>query len=338
MQVSKDVSLRPFNTFHIDAKASWLAQVREEEHLFEVYQSAEYQDIPKIVLGGGSNVLITGAQKRMVLKMEIPGIEILKEDSHHSWIRVGAGEDWHEFVMWSIDHGLSGVENLSLIPGTVGAAPMQNIGAYGVEIKEVFDYLEAFDIENKRIVTFDNKQCRFGYRYSIFKGDLKDKYIITHVVFKLNKHPKYNIEYGALRDTLKQLGYEQLSVRAISNSVIHIRQSKLPDPREIGNAGSFFKNPIIEKDHFDSIAEAFGNVPSYPVSEKWVKIPAAWLIDTAGWKGFRKGEIGVHEKQPLVLVNYGRGNGRDILLLSEEIQKSVQQKFGIKLQREVNVI
>lgn len=338
MQVSKDVSLRPFNTFHIEARAPWVAHIREEEHLFDVYQAAQYHHLPKIVLGGGSNVLLTGLGDRMVLRMEIPGIEILKEDSHHSWVRVGAGEDWHEFVLWCIDHGLSGVENLSLIPGTVGAAPMQNIGAYGVEIKEVFDYLEAFDVNNQQLVTFDNKQCRFGYRYSIFKGELKDKFIITHVVFKLNKFPKFNIEYGTLRDTLKKLGYEQLSIRAISQAVIHIRQSKLPDPREIGNAGSFFKNPIIEKEHFDSIKEVFGNAPGYPVSGKWIKIPAAWLIDTAGWKGYRKGDIGVHVNQPLVLVNYGDGKGNDILKLSEEIQKSIQQKFGINLQREVNVI
>ena len=269
--------------------------------------------------------------------MRIEGIEIVRETDHHVFVRVGAGEQWHQLVMWSIDLGLSGLENLSLIPGTVGAAPMQNIGAYGVEQKQHFYELEAYEISSKQVVKFKNADCQFGYRYSIFKAKLKGQYIITSVTYKLSRRPVFNTSYGAIKTTLEEMGVETLTPEAISRAVIHIRQSKLPDPAVIGNAGSFFKNPVIETSHLEALREVYEDVPSYPVSGEWVKVPAAWLIEKAGWKGKREGKVGVHEKQPLVLVNYGGGDGMQIYKLSQKIQKSVQGMFGISLQREVNV-
>jgi len=338
MVIHRNVSLKPFNTFGIDVSAQLFVNIEEIEDLKEVYLSDKFMSYPKLVIGGGSNILLTGNQRKCVLRMRIEGIEILKEDSRNVWVKVGAGENWHQFVLWAIENNYSGIENLSLIPGTVGAAPMQNIGAYGVEIKDVFDHLEAYEIKSSEVRKFYAKDCRFGYRFSVFKGDLKNKFIISSVTFKLNKTPRFNLEYGTIKETLKKLGYEKLSIRAVSEAVIHIRQSKLPDPNLIGNAGSFFKNPIIEKEHFESIQEAFENVPGYTINENWVKIPAAWMIDQSSWKGKREGDAGVHDKQPLVLVNYGKATGIEILKLSEKIQNSVQKKFGVTLEREVNVI
>ena len=338
MLVHKNYNLKPFNTFHIESNAQYLAEIRSVEDLVYAYSSSQFSSLPKLVLGGGSNVLFTGNQRKLVLRIMIPGIEIVKETDDHTWVRVGAGEIWHQFVLWAIEHDLGGIENLSLIPGTVGAAPMQNIGAYGVEIREVFEELEAFEIKSKSVKTFNREDCKFDYRYSVFKGKLKDKYIITSVLFRLNKKHTLNTDYGAIRQTLKEMGYQQLTIKAISEAVIHIRQSKLPDPSEIGNAGSFFKNPMIESDHYNALKAAFEDIPGYEVGKDLVKVPAAWLIDQTGWKGKKEGEIGVHRKQPLVLVNYGNGSGKDILYLSMDIQRSVQKKFGIDLEREVNVI
>lgn len=338
MLIHKNISLKPYNTFHIDVNAQYLAEIKTVENLVEVFSNREFIPLPKLVLGGGSNVLFTGSQRKVIIKMNVQGINIIEQNDDFAWVKVGAGVVWHQFVLWAIENNLGGIENLSLIPGTVGAAPMQNIGAYGVEIKDVFEELEAFDIKSKSLKIFNGPQCNFGYRYSIFKGELKNKFVITSVTFKLNKKPVFNTEYGAINETIEKLGYKKLSIKAISEAIIQIRQSKLPDPAEIGNAGSFFKNPYIEKEHFEALKAAYESIPGFPVDDDRVKVPAAWLIDQSGWKGYRDGNIGVHIRQPLVLVNYGNGAGKDILYLSRDIQKSVQKKFGIDLEREVNVI
>jgi UDP-N-acetylmuramate dehydrogenase len=338
MVINRNVSLKSYNTFQLDVNAQILVDAHNENDLDEIFDNNEFRPLPKLILGGGSNILLTGNQRKVVIRMCMDGIEVTKEDRHHVWVKVGAGVEWHQFVLWCIETDLAGAENLSLIPGKVGAAPIQNIGAYGVELKNIFESLEAYERNTGKILTFTKDECKFGYRYSVFKGNLKDKFIITSVTFKLSKVPKFNIEYGAIRQTLDELGYDELSIRAISEAVIHIRQSKLPDPAEIGNAGSFFKNPIIELLHYEALKEAYPSIPSFPVSVKWVKIPAGWLIEKCGWKGKRRGDVGVHQNQALVLVNYGQGRGRDILKLSEMIQETVQRKFGIDLQKEVNVI
>ncbi len=337
MLISRNVSLKPFNTFGIDVNAQIMVDIADPDNLDEVYTNTEFIPLPKMVLGGGSNVLFTGNQRKVILRMMISGIHVVSENQHEVVVKIGAGENWHQFVLWCIENNLGGVENLSLIPGTVGAAPMQNIGAYGVELKDVFHSLEAYNVKSGEIRSFSSRECKFGYRYSIFKGDAKDKYVITSVTLKLSKKPKFNIEYGAIRTILEKNGVDQLSIKAVSDAVIEIRQSKLPDPAVIGNAGSFFKNPIIEMDHYEALQAAFPNIPSFPVSDHWIKVPAAWLIDQCGWKGKKRGDIGVHEDQALVLVNYGGGKGSEILKLSSIIVDSVSRKFGVDLQREVNI-
>jgi UDP-N-acetylmuramate dehydrogenase len=274
----------------------------------------------------------------LVLKNELKGIEVIKETDEHYFIKAAAGENWHQFVLHCINNNYAGVENLSLIPGNVGASPMQNIGAYGVEIKDVFYELEAYNIEDKTIEVFDKAACEFGYRESIFKRKYKNKYIITSVTFKLNKKPDYKITYGAIQQELDKMQVSELSIQAISQAVINIRTSKLPDPAVIGNAGSFFKNPTVGEEQFALLQKEFTNVPGYPSANNTVKVAAGWLIEQCGWKGFRKGDAGCHEKQALVLVNHGNASGIDILALSTEIMHSVEQKFGILLEREVNVI
>ncbi len=338
MIVQQNVSLKPYNTFGIDVNAGFLAIVSSIDDLDEIYQTGRFRAHKKMVLGGGSNVLFTHGFSGVVAKNEIRGISVVKESAEDILISVGAGEDWHQFVLWCVERGYGGVENLSLIPGTVGAAPMQNIGAYGVELKEVFHSLEAYEIKTGKSITFFREDCHFGYRYSVFKGELKDQYVITKAFFLLKKNPTFNVSYGAIEETLEQMGVSELSVKAVSQAVINIRQSKLPDPVEIGNAGSFFKNPIIEKLHFEALEAEFPDIKGYEVGTDEVKVPAAWLIEHAGWKGYTEGEIGVHNKQALVLVNHGNGRGKDLLRLSNEIKKSIDRQFGIELEREVNVI
>lgn len=338
MIVQKNVSLKPYNTFGLDVNAGFMAIVDSIEDLDEIYQSSRFRSQRKMILGGGSNVLFTRGFTGVVAKNEIRGIHIQNETEEDVLVSVGAGENWHQFVLWSVEHGYGGVENLSLIPGTVGAAPMQNIGAYGVEQKAVFHSLEAYEIKTGKTVSFFKEDCKFGYRYSIFKGELKDDYVITKVFFKLSKKPVFNTSYGAIEETLEAMGVKELTLKNVSQAVINIRQSKLPDPMDIGNAGSFFKNPIIEKLHFEALEAQYPEIKSYPVDGEKVKVPAGWLIEQAGWKGFKDGEIGVHERQALVLVNYGKGRGKEIFNLSKDIQKSIQSTFGIELEREVNVI
>lgn len=337
MNIQKNVSLKDYNSFGINKKARFFTEVASVQEVVEALNQAEKLQLPILVLGGGSNILLTRDVEALVIRINIRGIQLIREDTNHVWVKVGAGEVWHDFVLHAIASDWSGVENLSLIPGTVGASPMQNIGAYGVEIKEVFENLEAINILTKEIEIFNYEQCEFGYRESVFKNKLKNHFIISHVLFKLNKVAAYNVSYGAIQDTLKSMGITELSTKAISKAVIQIRSSKLPDPGVLGNAGSFFKNPTIENSHYESLKKNYPGIPGYE-NEKGIKVPAAWLLEQAGWKGRSFGNIGVHKHQPLVLVNYGGGDGEDIKNLSQEIQRDIKAKFGILLQPEVNFI
>jgi len=336
--ILENVSLKPYNTFGLEAKGKYFVVFKSVEELKGILSLEKFKNEKKLFLGGGSNVLLMGDFDGLVLKNEIFGIENIFEDETKVILKSGAGEVWHLFVSKSIELGLSGLENLSLIPGTVGAAPMQNIGAYGVEIKDVFVELEALNLETFEIEIFDKEKCNFGYRESYFKHEGKGKYVILNVSFELSKIPNFNVSYGAIKDTLHQMGVVDLTTKAISDAVISIRKSKLPDPAQIGNSGSFFKNPEIPKTNYDTLKEVFPNMPHYVIDAESVKVPAGWLIEQAGWKGKRIGEIGVHTQQALVLVNYGGGKGHEIANLAYEIQASVLEKFGIKITPEVNFI
>jgi UDP-N-acetylmuramate dehydrogenase len=337
-EILQNISLKPYNTFGLEAKAKYFVVFKSVEELKEILSKEKFKNEKKLFLGGGSNILLMRDFDGLVLKNEIYGIENIFEDDSKVILKSGAGEVWHSFVLKSIDLGLSGLENLSLIPGTVGAAPMQNIGAYGVEIKDVFVSLEALNLETLEIKQFNKVDCSFGYRESYFKHAGKGKYVIINVSFELSKIADFNVSYGAIKETLEQMGVKDLNTKAISEAVISIRKSKLPDPAKIGNSGSFFKNPEIPKTQYNAVIEAFPNMPHYVIDADTVKVPAGWLIEQAGWKGKRIGEIGVHTKQALVLVNYGGGKGKDIANLAYEIQASVLEKFGIKITPEVNFI
>lgn len=338
MQIQKNISLRHLNTFGLDASAAFYIEGRSTEELSGILTDPNWKHFPKFILGGGSNILLLHDIDALVIHLMIKGITKIKEDEEHVWLHVGGGEVWHDFVMYCVDQGYAGIENLSLIPGTVGAAPMQNIGAYGVEIKEVVETVEAIAVLDGQPRIFGWEECRFGYRESVFKHELKGKYVLTGVIFRLNKTPEFKTDYGDIRDTLARMGVKELSLRAVSDAVVNIRRSKLPDPVEIGNAGSFFKNPEITKSEFEQLRLVYPAIPGYPTAPEMVKVPAGWLIEQAGWKGFRDGAIGVHERQALVLVNYGGGSGVEIRALSEKIQDSVLTKFGIRLHAEVNFI
>lgn len=335
MNIIKNFTLKPYNTFGIDALASDFAVFDSPEELTDLLELAGREKV--LILGGGSNILLTKNFDGYVLKNEISGIDTIKEDEHHVYVKAGAGENWHKFVMYCIERNLAGVENLSLIPGNVGASPMQNIGAYGVEIKDVFHDLEAYHIKTRKIVTFSNTDCRFGYRESVFKNHYKGEYVILSVTFRLNKIPSYHTSYGAVTEELERMN-RGVSIQTISQAVINIRSSKLPDPVQIGNAGSFFKNPTLPAAAFDQFIKAHPGVPAYPQEDGTVKIAAGWLIEQCAWKGYRKGDAGCHARQALVLVNYGNASGKEIYDLSEEIKISVSKKFGVDLEREVNII
>ena len=328
-------NLQSFNTFGIQAHA---AQLSEAHSVDEMRALIHAHGTPDLVLGGGSNVLLRGDVDGFVLVNRIPGIEVVKQEGDLVRVRVGGGVVWHDFVLHCIAQGWAGVENLSLIPGSVGAAPMQNIGAYGVEIKDVFHQLEALHIASGEVHTFDHADCQFGYRESVFKRALKGQHIITHVEFDLSLTPTFHTEYGAIQNELEAMGVTELSIRAISDAVIRIRQSKLPDPAQIGNAGSFFKNPVVPTAEYERIREAHPNVVAYPAGEGHMKLAAGWLIDQAGWKGHVRGTHGVHDRQALVLVNHGGAQGQDIWQLSEDILQDVQARYGVTLEREVNII
>lgn len=336
MNILENHSLKKLNTFGIDALAKYYTEAFSVEELKETLD--DKKGLQKLILGGGSNILLTKDFSGIVIKNNLKGIELLKEDKDHFYIKAGAGENWHGFVKHCIDKGYAGVENLSLIPGNVGAGPMQNIGAYGVELKDVFHELEALNINTQNIEAFSNKECRFGYRESIFKHDAKGQYVITSVTLRLNKIPVYNTSYGAIEKELEEMGVKELSIKAISDAVINIRSSKLPDPARIGNAGSFFKNPVIDSAKFEALKKEFPEIVGYKNSETEVKLAAGWLIEQCGWKGKTFGEAGVHKNQALVLVNYGNAKGNEIYELSQKILDSVEEKFGVLLEREVNII
>lgn len=331
-----DLNLKPYNTFGIDVKARHFASFNEVNQLPKLLPKA--LQMPLLILGGGSNILFTEDFPGLVLRNEIKGIELVLEEAEHVLVKSGAGEVWHEFVMHCISNNWAGLENLSLIPGSVGASPMQNIGAYGVEIKDVFHELSAYHIATGEIHQFDNQQCQFGYRESVFKRSLKNQYIIVDVTFKLNKKPNLKTSYGAIQQELEKSQIEQPTIKDISDAVIAIRQSKLPDPKVLGNAGSFFKNPVVSMQLFETIKEQYPAVSFYPISATEVKLAAGWLIEKAGFKGLKVGHCGVHEKQALVLVNYGGSTGQEILDLSTHIIEKIQQLFGLTLEREVNII
>lgn len=336
MQIQENVSLQPYNTFGFDVRARYFVSIASVADLQALLRHPEWKHVPRWILGGGSNVLLTSDVDALVMRIEIKGIELIREDADQVWIRAGAGENWHGFVLYCVENAYAGVENLSLIPGTVGAAPMQNIGAYGVEIKDVFEELEAVEIATGDRRTFDGPACAFGYRESVFKRSLKDRYVITSVTFRLQKRPLFHLDYGDIRQTLADMHAGIPSLRAVSDAVIRIRRSKLPDPAVIGNAGSFFKNPEIPRAEFDALKKQYPALPGFPVNADTVKIPAGWLIEQAGWKGHREGPVGVHDRQALVLVHYGAGTGRQIRALAEKVQAAVNGKFGILLSPEVN--
>ena len=332
-------SLRAFNTFGIEAEARQFVEISSIDQYVALRTSGEYAHLPHLFLGGGSNVLLTQAQEALVVKISIPGISVVKEDADFVWLKGGAGVVWDEFVQYAVNHGWSGLENLSLIPGTVGAAPMQNIGAYGAEIKDTFDSLEALNLKTLAIEVFDAKACAFGYRESFFKRAGKGLYLIGSVTFKLSKKPSVKTSYGAIQEVLATKGITQPSIRDVADAVIEIRKSKLPDPKEIGNSGSFFKNPTVSASEASRLMAEFPGIPNYPVEGSTeVKFPAGWFIEKAGWKGFRRGDAGVHAKQALVLVNYGEATGAEILALSEEIKQSIKDTFGVSLETEVNIL
>ena len=336
MQILKNVSLKPYNTFGIDLPAEYFAELTTEEQLQELTAN---QTLPvnRRILGGGSNILLTQPVEGLLIRNCLKGITVAEENDDHLWLEVKAGEMWHDLVQYTIEKDLSGLENLSLIPGCVGAAPMQNIGAYGVEVKDSIEKVIGWHMQEKDFISLNNAECHFGYRDSIFKHELRDKVAITSVTFRLNKHHCLNTSYGAIQQQLELMGVTEPSVKSVSEAVIAIRTSKLPDPRQIGNAGSFFKNPTIPVVKFNSLRNQYPGMPSYPVNEESVKIPAGWLIEQAGWKGYKAGDAGVHQKQALVLVNYGNAKGSDILKLSGDILASIKDKFDIDLEREVNI-
>jgi UDP-N-acetylmuramate dehydrogenase len=335
MQFLENFDLSSYNTFGIQASARYFAKISSVAELTNL--SVDHK-LPLMILGGGSNTLFTRDFDGYILHNEIKGIEKTSEDEDHVYLRVGAGENWHGFVEYCISHGYAGIENLALIPGFTGASPMQNIGAYGVEIRDVFHRLEAFHLHDKQMVSFSGIDCEFGYRESVFKRRFKGLFAITQVEFRLNKKPVFNTRYGAIEQELEKMQVKELSIRAIADAVINIRRSKLPDPAVIGNAGSFFKNPEIPVEKFEMLKSKFPGIIGYPVDNSRIKLAAGWLIEHAGWKGYREGNAGVHHKQALVLVNYGGAKGSDIYALSSKIIDSIRDRYNVELEREVNIV
>ena len=337
MQIKNHFSLKDLNTFGIDVRAKEFVVVKDHQDLFDLILKRDLTKEKFLMLGGGSNILFTKDFEGLLIKNEIVGIDVVHEDNQHIWLRVGAGMIWHEFVLYCIERGWGGLENLSLIPGTVGASPIQNIGAYGVEVKDLIVEVEGIDLIQKNTRKIKSQECEFAYRSSVFKTSLKNSFLITAVVFRLNKQHQLHVEYGAIRDELARMKVDHPNIRGVSNAVINIRQSKLPDPNIIGNAGSFFKNPVVSQEKLDTLKVTYLSIVSYPFKNDF-KLAAGWLIEQAGWKGYREGNVGCHEKQALVLVNHGNASGLEILQLAQKIQHSVHSKFGVELEMEVNVI
>lgn len=338
MNIIENYPLLKLNTFGIDVKAKYFTSINTINELIEVTKTNVFKDLELLILGGGSNILFTKDFDGLVILNNIKGKEIIDQNQQSIFLKIGAGENWHELVMYCVDNGWGGIENLSLIPGNTGTAPMQNIGAYGVEIKETFIELEALEISSGKIVKFNNSDCEFGYRESVFKNKMKNQYIILNITLELKKNPVLNINYGDVKAILESQNIKNPAIKEVSNAIISIRQSKLPDPKKIGNSGSFFKNPIVSLNQLELIKKKYPNVVNYEINENEFKIAAGWLIERAGWKGKKFNNYGIHEKQALVLVNYGLANGMEIFELSEKIILDIKDKFGITLEREVNII
>ena len=335
MKIQQNISLKEYNTFGIAANAKRFISVSSVYELQQLLKTEK----EVFLLSGGSNMLLTKDIDMLVVHLNITGVSIDTEDDKHVYLTVNAGEDWHEFVLWCIANDYGGIENLSLIPGNVGTCPIQNIGAYGVEVKDTITKVEGLEVATGKLVSFSNEDCKFGYRNSIFKNTHKGKIVLTSVGFKLTKKDhQLNTSYGAIETELASRKVIKPTLKNISDAVISIRKSKLPDPKEIGNSGSFFKNPVISKKQFLEIQKIHANMPNYIVSENEIKIPAGWLVEQSGFKGKRFGDAGVHEKQALVLINFGNASGQDILELAKKIQTTVFSKFQISLEIEVNIV
>lgn len=335
MNIQENISLKEYNTFGINVNAKRFVSITSVYQLQQLLK--EEKDI--FLISGGSNMLLTQDIDTLVVHIDIKGISIDRENHDDIHLTVNAGENWHEFVLWCVSQNYGGLENLSLIPGNVGTCPIQNIGAYGVEVKDTITKVEAIEIETGKLVSFSTRECQFGYRNSIFKKEAKGKYVLTSVSFQLTKNNhKLNTSYGAIESELASKDITNPTIKDISDAVIAIRQSKLPDPKEIGNSGSFFKNPVISREHFEKLQKKYPNIPSYVISDTEIKVPAGWLIEQSGFKGKRFGDYGVHEKQALVLVNYGSAKGNEIYELAQKIQHTIKDKFNIDLEIEVNII
>lgn len=337
MQVQANYSLRTLNTFGVEAKASRFTEINSEADLSTLFSESEWKNLPRLILGGGSNMLFTSDYAGLVIHMKIPGIRY-ERNGDDIYVSAGAGVVWNDLVNYCVDHEFAGIENLSLIPGSVGASPVQNIGAYGVELQDVFHSCRAFEIATGKIRVFSKEDCRFSYRDSVFKSELKGQYIITEVSFKLSVNFNPKLSYGAITEELQKRGITEPNIREVSSVISHIRVSKLPDPATIGNAGSFFKNPLIPSSQFEKLKEQFPDMVNFPAGQGFVKIAAGWLIESCGWKGKVVGNTGTWKNQALVLVNHGGSTGSEIYALSESIIESVNRKFGIILEREVNII
>lgn len=338
MIITENISLKPYNSFGIEANAELFAELYSLEDIQEFLISSYHKNRKKLILGRGSNILFTKDFEGVIIRICNKGILKLRENETHVWLSVQAGENWEDFVNFCIDNNYGGIENLALIPGNVGSCPIQNIGAYGVEVKNSIESVEVVDIENIQMYDISNEDCGFGYRNSIFKNELKEKVIISSVTFRLAKEHTLCLDYGAINDELRNKGISKPGIREVAEAVRSIRRSKLPDPKEIGNAGSFFKNPTVSEQQYQNLKSSHSDIPSFIQQDKTFKIPAGWLIEQCGWKGYREKDAGVHEKQALVLVNYGKANGNEIYQLACKIKDSVQKKFRLELEMEVNVI
>ena len=338
MNVLENYPLKKLNTFGINVKSKYLVEVNSTEEILEIIESEKFKNFKKLVLGGGSNVLFTKDYNGLIILNKIKGKKVTYQDADSVKLLVGAGENWHELVMYTVEKGWGGIENLSLIPGNTGTAPMQNIGAYGVEIKDTFVELEALEISTGKIEKFNKEKCKFAYRESIFKNEKKNQYIILNITLELNKNPKLSVNYGEIKNDLKNKNIHLPTIKDVSEAIISIRKRKLPDPKKIGNSGSFFKNPVVNFNKLKKLKEKYPNIVNYPINKNEFKIAAGWMIEKAGWKGKTINNYGVHKNQSLVLVNYGDAKGIEIYNLSKKIIVDIEEKFGISLVREVNII
>ncbi|HIO93178.1 MAG TPA: UDP-N-acetylmuramate dehydrogenase [Leucothrix mucor] len=335
MKIKSNKSLKNYNSFGIDVNSQYFATIKNNADIDELLEWRQTSDHSLLLVGGGSNMLFKNDYQGLSAIIQTKGIELLAKDNEYIYIKAAAGENWHQFVRWTVENGYAGLENLSLIPGTVGAAPMQNIGAYGVELADCFHELEAIELSTGKTKIFTKKDCQFNYRDSYFKSIAFDEYLIKNITIKLDKNPQWKIDYSGIKDSLEG---QTLNALNISNSIIALRQSKLPDPTVIGNAGSFFKNPILTTKQWQELKQQHPTLSGYPQKNNNMKTSAAWLIDQCGWKGKQQGDAGVYEKHALVLVNHGGASGKEIWGLAEEIIASVRDKFGIMLEAEPRVI